>query len=62
VHLAEGTSLEVGTSETEGRSVGLRKRLGRGWAVNAQVSSQTQQDSSKSSGEAGASLEWSSRY
>lgn len=56
----EGTSLEVGHSEEEVGSLGLRKRLGKGWSLNAKVGEGSEEKESKT--QAGATLEWSTRY
>lgn len=56
----EGTSLEIGHSEEEVGSLGLRKRLGRGWSLNAKVGEGDEEKQGKA--QAGATLEWSTRY
>ncbi len=66
----EGTSLEVGRGEDEVGSLGLRKRLGKGWTINAKVSesegaasgADTSSGAKEKSAKAGATLEWSTRY
>jgi hypothetical protein len=60
--IKEGTSLVVGHSEEEAASLGLRKRIGKGWTLNAKVSEGDDDSEKKDKAQAGATLEWSSRY
>lgn len=58
--LQEGTSLQVGHSEEATAEVGVRKRLGKGWSVDAKVTpgeSEGDRDA-----QVGVGLEWSTRY
>ena len=59
--LTQKTSLEIGHSEEEVGTLGLVKRLGKGWILNTKVSSNESDGAGHAAG-AGASLEWSSRY
>lgn len=57
--VAEGTTLEVGSSGSANAEIGLRKRLGKGWTLNTRVGGSEASDKKT---QIGAGLEWSSRY
>lgn len=56
----EGTSVEASRGAEEVAGLGLRQRLGRGWAITAKVSEEEGMNDTRT--QAGAMLEWSSRY
>ena len=58
VAIGAGTSLNVGSDFEDYQKVGVRKRLGRSWAVETFVERRADADESSAT----ALLEWSKRY
>lgn len=59
VKLAKGTSLNLGSSDTE-RQIGLQKRLGKGWLIRTVYEDPKAGETKKKNGT--ALIEWNKRY